>query len=61
MTKKQFTIEEIYELTNKFYLIYTRLFANQQITFHEFTIIENTIMKLQQSFKDVDKEVLEND
>ena len=58
MTEKRFTIEEIYELTNNVYLIYTKLFANQQISFHEYTIIENTIMRIQQAFKDKSEEEL---
>ena len=49
---KTFTIEEINETTNKLYLMYSKLFANQQISFHEYTIIENTIMRIQQAFKD---------
>lgn len=59
MTEKRFTVEEIYELTNKVYIIYTKLFANQQISFHEYTIIENTIMRIQQAFKDKEEEELE--
>ena len=50
MNEKQFTMEEIYEITNKLYITYSKLFANQQISFHEYTIIENTIMRLQQAF-----------
>lgn len=50
MSEKQFTMEEIYEITNKLYINYSKLFANQQISFHEYTIIENTIMRLQQAF-----------
>lgn len=46
MTEKQFTMEEIYEITNKLYITYTKLFANQQISFHEYTIIENTLMRI---------------
>lgn len=62
MTEKIFTMEEIYEITNKFYIGYTKLFANQQISFHEYTIIENTIMRLQQAFKDeIEKELYKND
>ena len=56
MTEKQFTMEEIYEITNKLYIAYSKLFANQQISFHEYTIIENIIMKLQQAFTEEMKE-----
>lgn len=51
MTEKRFTMEEIYEITNEFYIAYSKLFANQQISFHEYTIIENTIMRIQQAFQ----------
>ena len=50
-------MEEIYEITNKFYITYTKLFANQKISFHEYTIIENTIMRLQQAFTEKLEEV----
>ena len=59
MTEKQFTMKEIYEITNKLYINYSKLFANQQISFHEYTIIENTIMRLQQAFTEKLKEMKE--
>ena len=59
MTEKQFTMEEIYEITNKLYITYSKLFANQQISFHEYTIIENTIMRLQQALTEKLEEMKE--
>lgn len=57
MTKKSFTTEEINKVTNEIYLVYTKLFANQQISFHEYTIIENIIMRIQQAFEDKEEEL----
>lgn len=48
-----------FEKTNKLYITYSKLFANQQISFHEYTIIENTIMRLQQAFKEIGEEMKE--
>lgn len=52
-------MKEIYEITNKLYITYSKLFTNQQISFHEYTIIENTIMRLQQAFKEIGEEMKE--
>ena len=52
MTEKRFTLEEIYEITNEYYIAYSELFKNKQISFHEYTIIENTIMRLQSAFNE---------
>lgn len=52
MTAKRFTLEEIYEITNEYYIAYSELFKNKQISFHEYTIIENTIMRLQSAFNE---------
>lgn len=61
MTEKVFTMEEIYEITNKLYISYSKLFANQQISFHEYTIIENMIMRTQRAFEEEVEKELEND
>lgn len=51
MSDKRFTLEEIYEITNEIYIAYSKLFKNNQISFHEYTIIENTIMRIQTAFE----------
>ena len=51
MNEKRFTLEEIYEITNEFYITYSELFKNKQISFHEYTIIENTLMRIQTAFE----------
>ena len=43
MTEKQFTIEEMYQKTNPILLQYATLFKNEQISFAEYTLIENII------------------
>ena len=52
MTEKRFTLKEIYEITNEHYIAYAKLFKNKQISFYEYTIIENTIMRLQSAFNE---------
>ena len=49
---KRFTLEEINEITNKLFIEYIELFKNKQISFHEYTIIENMIIKLQYAFEE---------
>lgn len=58
MTEKQFTIEEIYTTTNKLFINYAKLFKNGQISFAEYTLVENMIMKIQAGFEEM---VNEND
>ena len=52
MTKKRFTLEEINETTNKLFIKYIELFKNNQISFHEYTIIQNIIMMIQCAFEE---------
>lgn len=58
MTEKQFTMEEIYTTTNELVFSYGRLFKNGQISFAEYTLVENIIMKIQAGFEEM---VNEND
>jgi len=53
MTEKQFTMEEIYTNTNKLFISYAKLFKNGQISFAEYTLIENIIMKIQAGFEEI--------
>ena len=52
MTKKQFTIEEIYTYTNKLLWNYAKLFKNQRISFAEFTLIKSIIIEIQANFEE---------
>ena len=52
MNGKRFTLEEINEITNKLFVNYIELFKNKQISFHEYTIIENMFIKLQHAFEE---------
>ena len=52
MTEKRFTLEEINETTNKLFIKYIELFKNNQISFHEYTIIQNIIMIIQCAFEE---------
>ena len=52
MTEKRFTLEEINETTNKLFIKYIELFKNNQISFHEYTIIQNIIMRIQYAFEE---------
>ena len=54
MTEKQFTIEEMYQKTNPILLQYATLFKNEQISFAEYTLIENIILKIQATFDETD-------
>lgn len=58
MTEKQFTMEEIYTTTNKLFIFYAKLFKNGQISFAEYTLVENTIVRIQKCFEEM---VNEND
>lgn len=58
MTEKQFTMEEIYTTTNELLISYAYLFKNGQISFAEYTLVENTIMRIQACFEEM---VNEND
>lgn len=52
MTEKQFTMEEIYTNTNELFISYAQLFKNGQISFAEYTLVENMIMKIQACFEE---------
>ena len=58
MTEKTFTQEQINELTNKVLLIYNQAFQNDKMSFMEYTLVENVIIKIQVG---LDKMELEND
>lgn len=58
MTEKTFTQEQINELTNKVLLVYNQAFQNDKMSFMEYTLVENVIIKIQVG---LDKMELEND
>ena len=58
MTEKTFTQGQINELTNKLLLASNKAFQNDKISFMEYTLIENVIIKIQVG---LDKMELEND
>ena len=58
MTEKTFTQEQINELTNKVLLVYNQAFQNDKMSFMEYTLVENVIIKIQVG---LDKMGLEND
>lgn len=57
MTEKHFTIEEMYQTTNSILLQYATLFKNGQISFAEYTLIENIIFKIQATFDEKEGDV----
>lgn len=58
MTEKTFTQEQINELTNKVLLVYNQAFQNDKMSFMEYILVENVIIKIQVR---LDKMELEND
>lgn len=58
MTEKKYTISELNEMTNKLWLQYVTLFREDKMSFQEYILIENMIMKVQHLF-DVGMEAFE--
>lgn len=52
MTKKQFTIEEMYTHTNMLLIDYANVFKNNQMSFAEFTLVKSIIMEIQAKFEE---------
>ena len=51
---KQFTLGEINEKTNLLFLNYVELYQADKMSFSEYTIVENLILKIQAEFNDGD-------
>lgn len=51
MTEKTYTVSEINELTNKLWLQYVEHYRADKMSFNEYVIIENIIMKIQYLFE----------
>lgn len=51
MTEKTYTVSQLNEMTNKLWLQYIDLFKEDKMSFNEYILIENIIMKLQYLFE----------
>ena len=51
MTEKTYTVSELNEMTNKVWLQYVELFRKDKMSFQEYILIENIIMKIQFLFE----------
>lgn len=52
MTEKQFTETEINTKTNELMMAYTKHYSDGKMSFAEFTLIENVIIRVQLLFHD---------
>ncbi len=53
MTEKQFTEQEIRDILEKSLKEYIQHFVDGRMTFGEFAIIENLVLKIQMGFKEL--------
>ena len=60
MSEKTFTLEEINETTNEIFLGYFEHYKADRMSFSEYTLVENLIMKIQYSFKEKIEEQFKN-
>lgn len=52
MTEKTYTVSELNELTNKLWAQYANMFRQDKMSFNDYILIENIIMKMQFLFEE---------
>lgn len=55
MTEKRFTQQEVNNILEEVLQEYIQHFINDKMTFSEFVIIENLVIKIQMGFKELEK------
>lgn len=55
MTEKTYTLSELNELTNKLWMQYVEIYRADKMSFNEYILIENIIMKIQFLFENGEK------
>lgn len=55
MTEKRFTEQEVRDILEKALKEYIQYFVDGRMTFGEFAIIENLVIKIQRGFKELEK------
>lgn len=55
MTDKRFTQQEVHDILEKILKEYIQHFVNDKMTFSEFAIIENLVIKIQMGLKEFEE------